>query len=398
MKIAYFDCFAGVSGDMLLGALVDAGASLEQLNNKLAGLELEGFELVSRAVQRAGLRAVKVDVVVADTISERQLGDILAIVEDSHLPDHIITHAAALFKRLGQIEAKIHGVEPEQVHLHELGGLDTIVDVIGTLLSINILGIQEIYCSAIHLGSGQTKSQHGALPLPSPATLALLEGVPVAGRDIDAELVTPTGAALLTSLAKSYGPIPSMRLQNIGYGAGSRELDIPNVLRLLIGEKESPLSGKPETLVMLETNIDDWNPEFYDYLFEQLYDQRAVDVTLIPIQMKKNRPATQVQVLCEPKDADRLANVLFLETSSLGIRRQYIERYALKREVIQVNTPYGAIRVKVARLEDSGYKLAPEYEDCRRAANKHQIPIREVYRLAAEQAHASKDSTSKDEP
>ncbi len=389
MKIAYFDCIAGASGDMLLGALVDAGVSLERLNSGLAGLNLKGFEIQSRLVLRGGLRAVKVDVLVVDTVTERRLGDILSIVEASRLPAQIISQAAAIFKRLGYIEAKIHGVEPEQVHLHELGGLDTIVEVIGILLGIDILGLQEIHCSAIPLGRGQTKGQHGVLPVPSPATLSLLEGVPVAGREVDVELVTPTGAVLLTSLAKSYGPIPAMRLQNTGYGAGSRDLSIPNVLRVLIGEKAASLSGQAETLVMLETNIDDWNPEFYDYLIERLYTQGAVDVSLTAIQMKKNRPATQVQVLCEPKNSDRLANVLFLETSTLGIRRQYVERYALQREIIQVPTPYGTIRVKVARLPDDKYKLAPEYDDCRHAANENNIPIREVYQLAIDLAHTN---------
>ncbi len=389
MKIAYFDCFSGASGDMLLGALVDAGASLEQLNSGLVGLNLKGFELQSKIVQRGGLRAVKVDVLVVDTVPERRLGDILSIVQASRLPAQIISQAAAIFKRLGQIEAEIHGVEPEQVHLHELGGLDTIVEVIGTLLAVDILEVQEILSSAIPLGSGQTSSRHGVLPLPAPATLALLAGVPVVGRDNDMELVTPTGAVLLTSLAQSFGPIPAMRLQNTGYGAGSRDLSIPNVLRVLIGEKTAALSGQAETLVMLETNIDDWNPEFYDYLYERLYTIGAVDVSLTAIQVKKNRPATQVQVLCEPKDADLLSEVLFLESSTLGIRRQYVERYALQREIIQVSTPFGTIRVKVARLPEDKYKLAPEYDDCRRAASEHNIPIREVYRLAADQAHAS---------
>ncbi len=374
---------------MLLGALVDAGASLEQLNADLAGLFLDGFELQSRVVQRGGLRAIKVDVVVDDTLSERRLGDILSIVDGSDLPAKITHEAAAIFTRLGHIEAGIHGVELDQVHLHELGGLDTIVDVIGTLLGIELLGIEEAHCSAIPLGRGQTKSRHGVLPIPSPATLGLLEGVPVVGRDIEMELVTPTGAVLLTSLAQSYGPIPSMRLQSSGYGAGSRELSFPNVLRVLIGEKIGALSGQPETMIMLETNIDDWNPEFYDYLFERLYSQGAVDVTLTAIQVKKNRPATQVQVLCETKDADRLAEVLFLETSTLGIRRQTVERYALPRETIQVHTLYGTIRVKVARLEGGQSKLAPEYEDCRQAALAHKQPIAEVYRHTAELAYAS---------
>lgn len=389
MKIAYFDCIAGASGDMILGALLDAGLNLEKLKDGLAGLQLEGFELQAAPVQRGGLRAVKVNVLIEDKATERRLDDILSIVQNSKLPERIASQAAEIFTRLGTIEAHIHGLEPRHVHLHELGGLDTIVDVVGVLLGIDMLAIQEIYCSAIPLGRGMTHSQHGPLPLPSPATLALLEGVPVTGRDVDKELVTPTGAALLTSLAKGYGPIPAMVLKNSGYGAGSRQLDIPNVLRLLIGEREPSPGRQVETLVMLETNIDDWNPEFYDYLLARLFHLGAADVTLAPIQMKKNRPAIQVQVLCHPKDADRLANVLFAETSTLGIRRQTIERIALEREIIQVKTPYGIIRVKVARLGDDQYKFSPEYDDCRRAAGEHDKPIREIYQLATSLAHDS---------
>lgn len=392
MKIAYFDCIAGASGDMILGALLDAGVSLEQLVRDLAGLRLEGFELQSSQVQRGGLRAVKVDVLVSDPLAERRLEQILSIIQGSALPEHIVHKAVEIFSRLGAVEASIHGAEPQQVHLHELGGLDTIVDVVGTLLGLDYLDIQEIYCSAIPLGRGMTRSQHGALPLPSPATLALLDGAPVVGREIDKELVTPTGAVLLTSLAKSFGAIPAMRLERTGYGAGSRELEIPNVLRLLVGDKVAPAQGQVETLVMLETNIDDWNPEFYDYLLERLFVQGAVDVALLPLQMKKNRPAVQVQVLCPPAEADQLADVLFTETSTLGIRRQYLERTALEREIIQVDTPYGAIRVKVAKLAGERFKMAPEYEDCRRAASRHNQPLREVYRLAAQLAQERFDT------
>ncbi|MGW8251823.1 MAG: nickel pincer cofactor biosynthesis protein LarC [Anaerolineales bacterium] len=337
-------------------------------------------------VQRGGLRAVKVDVVISDPLTERSLEQILSILQASALPEPIVQRAASIFSRLGAVEANIHGVQLHEVHLHELGGLDTIVDVLGTLLGLEQLGIQEIYCSAIPLGRGITRSQHGPLPLPSPATLALLDRVPVVGRDIDKELVTPTGAVLLTSLVKSFGPIPAMQLEKTGYGAGSTELDIPNVLRLLVGEKENFSQGQIETLVMLETNIDDLNPEFYDYLFERLFEQGALDVALVPLHMKKNRPATQVQVLCPPSEAEKLSEVLFTETSTLGIRKQYLERIALEREVIQVETPYGIIRVKVARLAGDHYKLAPEFEDCRRVASQHNQPLREVYRLAVQLA------------
>jgi uncharacterized protein (TIGR00299 family) protein len=347
----------------------------------LAGLHLQGFDLQTLQVQKGALRAVKVDVIVTDPSTKRRLPDILSILQKSDLPEKIIAQASEIFTRLGSVEARIHGLELKHVHLHELGGLDTIVDIVGVLHGIEALGLQKVYCSPVPLGAGFTHSQHGPLPVPAPATLALLEGVPVVGRETDQELVTPTGAALLTSLATEFGPIPPMRLLSLGYGAGGRDLPTPNVLRLLIGEQATPATGNTQALSTLETNIDDLNPEFYDYLLERLFQAGALDVALSPLHMKKNRPATQVQVLCLPQDADHLAGILFAETSTLGIRKQLIERLALDRETIRVDTPYGIMRVKVARWTDRRYKLAPEYDDCRAAARKHGVPIREVYRV-----------------
>lgn len=379
MKIAYFDCFAGASGDMILGALLDAGLAREAFLRRLQDLGFQGCDLRVKEVVKGGLRATRVEVVVADEVHERRLPEIEAIVKQSLLPEAIKEKAIAIFRRLGEVEAGIHGTTPDKVHLHELGGLDTLVDVIGTIAGLAALGVERVYASPLPLGRGFSRSAHGQLPLPAPATLALLEGVPVVGSDLEVELVTPTGAALLTSLAESFGTIPAMRLRSIGYGAGSWELPFPNVLRLLIGEMATPGSAVTETLVCLETNLDDLNPEIYDYVMSRLFAAGALDVFLVPIQMKKNRPATLLSVLCRPGDAEAMSDILFSETSTLGVRKYAVERRALERQIDIVETPYGQVRVKVARWGEGQVKWAPEYEDCRRLAEEKGVPLREIY-------------------
>ena len=395
MKIAYFDCIAGASGDMILGALMDAGLAEADLRQGLTGLNLHGFDLSVYPVQKNGLRAIKVDVLVKGEAKERTLSEILQVVNDSKLPERIRETSVAICRRLGEVEADIHGVPVDQVHLHELGGLDTIVDIAGTLIGLSLLEIEMIYCSPLPLGRGFIHSAHGRLPLPAPATLALLAGipvrgsVPVTGSDLEYELVTPTGAAILSYLARSFGPIPSMKLLSVGYGAGGRDLPIPNVLRLLVGEHtESGLDTTTETLALLETNIDDLNPQVYDHLMTRLFQSGALDVFFQPVQMKKNRPGTLVSVLCPPPIADGLCAILFAETSTLGVRKQSVERQALQRTIQVIETPYGRARVKFARLSLKSYKFAPEFEDCRSLAEQHGVPLREVYRAverAAEQ-------------
>ncbi len=380
MKIAYFDCIAGASGDMILGALLDAGLAEATLREKLAALRLADFDLQSRRVVKNGFQATKVDVIVRDDVPERHLGDIERIIRESDLPPTVQERAMTIFCRLCEVEAGIHGSSPEQVHLHELGGVDTIIDVVGTLVGLDALGITRIYASPLPLGRGFTRGAHGRIPLPAPATVALLEGVPVKGSELEMELVTPTGAALLTMLAADFGPIPTMTLTAVGYGAGTRDLPIPNVLRILIGERPLPDDTLVETLVLLETNVDDMNPEIYEHLMRRLFESGALDVFLVPIQMKKNRPATMVNVLCAMKNVELMRAILFAETSTLGIRQTEVTRHALSRSVETVETPYGSVRVKVARWGRGKIKSAPEYEDCRRLAEKHDVPLREVYR------------------
>jgi len=387
MKIAYFDCIAGASGDMLLGALVDAGAPLETLRERLAVLKLDEFDLQARRVDKNGFGATKVEVLVHDEAHARHLPQIEAIVTDSGLPAAIKEQAVAIFRRMGAVEAGIHGTTLEHVHLHELGGVDTIVDVVGVLTALDILGIERVYASPLPMGRGFVQGAHGQIPLPAPATLGLLKGVPLESRDIQAELVTPTGAALLTALAESFGPIPTMTLRQVGYGAGGRDLTIPNILRVLVGDQPVVQQAAVETLTLLETNIDDLNPEIYDYVLERLFAAGALDVFLTPIQMKKNRPATLLQVLARPADVEAMTAILFAETSTLGIRQQTVERHCLARTVEMVETPYGPVRVKVASWGNDRRKAAPEYEDCRRLAETNQVPLRQVYR-AAEQAAA----------
>ena len=384
MKIAYFDCIAGASGDMILGALVDAGLPVESLRAKLMLLGLgDEFELKAYKVSKNGFGATKVDVIVHEHLHGRHLAEIEAILHSSSLPEHIQEQAAGIFRRLAGVEAGIHGQPVEQVHLHEVGGVDTMVDVVGTLVGLEELGVQRIYASPLPLGRGFVQGAHGQIPLPAPATVALLKDVPVRGSDIEMELVTPTGAVLLSTLCAAFGPIPAMTLTGQGYGAGGRDLPIPNVLRVLLGEQPdtSPAAGV-ETLVLLETNVDDNSAEINGYVMEKLFASGALDVFFTPIQMKKNRPATLISVLCRPTDENVLEMILFRETSTLGVRRQPVERRCLERSSETVDTPYGPVRVKVAHLPDGSSKRAPEYEDCKQAAQAHNVPLRVVYAAA----------------
>jgi pyridinium-3,5-bisthiocarboxylic acid mononucleotide nickel chelatase len=383
MKIAYFDCIAGASGDMLLGALVDAGLPLETLREKLAALKLgDEFELKAQKVSKNGFGATKVDVLVHEHQHGRHLAEIEGIIQKSSLPGHFQEKAIDMFRRLAEVEAGIHGKPVAQVHLHEVGGVDTIVDVVGTILGLEALGVEQVYGSPLPLGRGFVKGAHGQIPLPAPATVALLKGVPVRGSEIEMELVTPTGALLLSTLCVAFGPLPAMTLTGQGYGAGGRDLPIPNVVRLLLGEQAGRQGTCVETLVLLETNVDDNSAEINGYVMEKLFAAGALDVFFTPIQMKKNRPATLISVLCRPADMDALEMILFRETSTLGVRRQPMERRCLERTSETVDTPYGPVRVKVARLPDGSTKRAPEYEDCKRAAETHSVPLRMVYDAA----------------
>ena len=386
MKIAYFDCIAGASGDMILGALLDAGLPEPTLRQQLDLLRLDNYDLKCYSVLKKGFRATKVDVVVSDDAPARHLHHIQAIIQESGLSDTIKERANAIILRLGKVEAGIHGTTLEKVHLHELGGIDTIVDIVGALVGLEALGIEHIVASPLPLGRGFVEGAHGKIPLPAPATAALLKGVPIVGSEVDVETVTPTGAVLLTSLASEFGPIPPMTMTGLGYGAGGRDLVVPNILRVFLGHQARPDEVNTEMLTMLETNIDDLNPEVYEYVMDRLFAGEALDVYLSPVQMKKNRPGTLLSVLCRPDVADKLITILLKETSTLGVRQYRITRHALKRSVKTVETPFGPVRVKLAYQGGGWSKAAPEYEDCRKLAEASGVPLRDVYRAAEQSA------------
>lgn len=382
MKTLYLDLIAGASGDMFLGALIDAGLSADELSERLKGLQLDEFELQAKKVTKNGFQATKVEVLVGKQPPERHLPEILEIINHSSLPAPIQERAAAIFQRIGEVEGRIHNQRLDEIHLHELGGTDTIVDVTGTLLALEMLDISRVQASVIPVGSGFIKGAHGQIPLPAPATLGLLQGLPIQGLDLQAELVTPTAAALLSALVNEFGPAPAMVVDSIGYGAGTRDLPIPNLLRVLVGTAAADHDLIQQRLISLETNLDDLNPEIYSYLMELLFQAGALDVCFIPIQMKKNRPGTQVQVLAEPGQSQAVKEILFRETTTLGIRVQAMDRVSLSREMHQVNTPFGQVSVKVSHLPGGEIKISPEYEECRLLALKTNVPLREIYQAA----------------
>jgi len=390
MRIAYFDCFSGVSGDMILGALIDAGADLNKLESELSKLKISGFTLKAEKTNRKGISGTRFFVDADHSHAERHLTDIERIMDNSGLADDIKAKAKAIFRDLAEVEAKIHNTNPGDVHFHEIGGLDSIVDVVGSLIVMKMLGIETMYASRIPVGTGFVECDHGVLPLPAPATLELLKGIPVYASSIDKELVTPTGIAILKHVVQSFGTIPEMKIERIGYGAGSRDLKIPNLLRVWIGETEVKQEYEQDEVILIETNIDNMNPEILGYALERLLERGALDVFMTPIFMKKNRPGTLLSILITPDKLDETISIIFAETHSLGIRFQRLERRKLPRELITVETSFGPVRVKVGHIDTEKRIISPEYEDCREIAARLGIPLRKVYGEA--QAAAEKIS------
>lgn len=383
MKIAYFDLIGGASGDMILGALLDAGLPLDTLRSELDALHLAGWSLETERVTRSGLSATRAIVRTEEAAPARTFPEIAALLAQSKLSPVVRAASENILRRIAAVEARIHNVPLDETHLHELGGLDTIIDIVGAVTGLQRLGIERVYCSPFPLARGLTETQHGVFPLPAPATVALIrdKNAPIAGSGGNSETVTPTGAAILTTLAESFGELPPMTLQGVGYGAGARESESrPNLLRVFLGETAAEQGDiRVETVTVLETNVDDMNPQFYDHVIARLFERGALDVTLSPIQMKKNRPGALLRVVCRAETAAELRKILFEETTTLGIREQSVMRYALPREVVSVQTRFGILRAKVARRPDQSITIAPEYDDCVRAADQFHIPLRQVW-------------------
>jgi len=384
MKYAYFDCFSGISGDMTLGALLDAGVPVEQLRTELHSLSLPGWELATEKVWKNGMAATYAKVRAQDTQTHRSLTAILGIIEKSSLVSTVKDRAAAIFKKLGEAEAAVHDVPLEKIHFHEVGAVDAIIDIVGSCIGFAALGIESFACSALNVGGGTAKMAHGTLPVPAPATARLLLGKPTYSNGVQKELVTPTGAAIVATLCSSFGPQPPMSVTSIGYGAGTADLEgQPNVLRLMVGEAaEKRAAAESETIRVLEANLDDMNPQIYGYFLEKALAAGALDVFATPVQMKKNRPGMLVTVLCRPEDEAKFHEMLFAETTTLGVRTYTAERRVLARQWETVHTAFGEVRIKVARLNGHIRQASPEFEDCRKLAEAKNVPLQRVMEAA----------------
>ena len=389
MKLAYLDCASGISGDMTLGALVDAGVDLADLNRAIGSLGLPGCRLVAEEVKKNGFRATQVTVEYEPEHVHRHLADILGLIDASLLSARQRESARRIFTRLAQAEAKVHGTTIDKVHFHEVGAADSIADIVGAAVGFDLLGAERIVASAVPTGSGKIRIAHGECSVPAPATAELLRGIPLAESSIECELTTPTGAAILATMVDSFGPLPSMRIAGIGCGAGQRDLDRqPNLLRLIVGESidstrsESDDSSGADEVWVLETNLDDTSGELIGYCTSLLWDAGALDVYTTGIQMKKNRPGVKLSVLCREGEIRPVEAILFAETATLGVRRWPVSRHVLDRRPHQVQTEWGAIEGKIGWLSGEPPRFSPEFESCRRMAAERDVPLREVYEMA----------------
>jgi uncharacterized protein (TIGR00299 family) protein len=383
MKTLYFDCFAGASGDMILGAMVAAGVDPDALREQLSLLNVEGFKIDFETTDRSGLSATYARVETIHEHKHRHLSDIRRIIQSSGVTEGAKELSLRIFTRLAEAEARVHNEPIEKVHFHEVGALDAIVDVVGAAICFDLLKIDRFVSSPLHVGSGMIEMAHGKFPVPPPAVTELLRGVPFYSGDIKGELLTPTGAAIITTVCNEYGPIPRIKTDRTGYGAGTRQYDnFPNVLRVLVGETELD-DAASERLWMIETNLDDASPQIVGHVMDRAFDLGALDCYFTPVQMKKNRPGVMVSVLCEGHaDKELLMNLLFTETTTLGIRSYEVERRALRRSVVQVETQYGPIDVKVAHLNGRVVNEMPEFEQCRTAAIRANVPLKVVEEAA----------------
>ncbi len=405
-RVLYFDCFSGISGDMTLGALLDAGLPLDELKHALGSLALGDVELRADKVLRTGVSATKFSVVEGATNGEprtsnvhahRHLTRIFKMIDGSSLSSEGRDRAKAMFQRLGEAEAAIHGIPVERVHLHEVGALDSIIDIVGAVFAMDWAGADRIVCSPLNVGGGTVHSAHGVFPVPAPATVKILGAAPVYSGAVQKELVTPTGALIATTYASSFGPLPAMSVERVGYGAGDRDDPVtPNVLRILIGEETAGLKACTTTdadvvqafrpagdrVAVIECEIDDMNPQIFGVVMERLYAAGALEVFYIPVQMKKNRPGTLLTVIAPPALTPAMTAIIFGETTTIGLRHHEVDRECLERKIVPVETPIGIIRVKVASRDGQVLNATPEFEDCARLAAANGLPVKEVQALA----------------
>jgi uncharacterized protein (TIGR00299 family) protein len=394
MRIVYFDCFSGISGDMILGAFLDLGLDLDTLTGHLAKMKLGGYKLAVSREKRGAISGTRLNIQVEEGKQpHRSMAQIREMIGESRLPGKVKQTSLAILERLAGVEGNLHQQSPEDVHFHEIGAIDSIVDMVGACIGLHLLDIEKVVASPLPLGRGFVRCQHGTLPIPAPATLALLESTPVYDSGQQREMVTPTGAAILTTICSDYGGFPEMSIERVGYGVGLHPEDHPpNLLRVVLGKANG--ESLKEKLLMVETSIDDMNPEFYGHLMEQLLDAGGLDVNILPAQMKKNRPGQLLRVLIPEGLRETILQILFSETTTFGVRMHEVERYSLPRHTIRVQTPFGNLPVKVA-TDSLGYHVcAPEYDDCQQAARKHQVSLRQVYEEAISRA---KERLSRDE-
>ena len=390
--IAYFDCFSGISGDMTLGALIDLGLPVKWLKNQLRRLPLASFNVTAGETLRHGIHAKLIRVEAFDESNSRNYAKICDLIENCPFSDTVISTSLQIFQKLAEAEAHIHDCALEEVHFHEVGGIDAIVDIVGTALGIEYLAIKKIFASRIPLGQGFVSCSHGKLPVPAPATLGILKNIPVYGTTASQELVTPTGAAIIATLAQKFGAMPGMILEKIGYGAGQRDsAERPNVLRIMLGndprvKSEQSLHLQEDQIEIIESSIDDMNPELFGHLMHRLFDDGALDVVWIPIYMKKNRPATMLQVICKTDRRDILTQRILSETTTLGVRYYEAQRQLLWRDRQMIDTSYGKIAVKRIKDPHGNVRLAPEYEACRKIARQHDLPLRVIYDTVVREA------------
>ncbi len=397
MRQAYLDCSSGVSGDMLLAALLDAGLDARRLLVELKKMRVGFYEFKLTRAVRGNLVGARVDIRVPGQQPHRKLADIEELIDKTELAETVKEKALKIFRRLAEVEGKLHNLPPSEIHFHEVGAVDAIIDIVGACVGLELLEVSELTCSPLNVGGGRVEAEHGSLPVPAPATAELLKDIPIYSSGVEGELVTPTGAAIVSTLASGFGPLPPMKVERIGYGAGERDFPkFANVARLFVGEsveivRPQPGAAGDEVVSVIEANVDDMSPQLYGYFVEQALAAGALDVTCSAIQMKKNRPGFLVTVLSPPEAGDALAQLLFEQTTTIGLRIHEARRKVLERELVSVETRFGSVRVKVAKRDGKVVNVAPEYEDCQRLANEKAVPLKEVM-LAAQLAYMQRQA------